>query len=377
MNALSQSELDARQRLVDEAPTDDFAELLRVAGLDPKKHLRFADWSGVDFSGSDLRGFDFMGAKLIGCNFKGARIEEARFDQALIDEVRPGAKLDPARTNLWAADDWERVRYAKGWRQAEKSALEHLPPGAVFQDAPFAPEMVVVPPGRFWMGSKVGEGDTDERPRHEVTIPQAFAVGRFPVTFDEWVTFHEWRVARTAGAVESKPPGEGWSRRRNPVTHVSWRDAQAYVAWLSGKTGKPYRLLSEAEWEYACRAGTETAYSFGNTITKDQAQFSEGGTHSTTKIGSFFANNFGLFDMHGNVWEWCEDRWHVSYADKPENLKRTGGAWTTGDGSLRVLRGGSSNNSPQYLRSVLRYTNNSENWINNIGFRVARTLLTL
>ena len=103
MSALSQLELEAREQAVDAAETDDFAELIRIAGLDPKKHLRFADWSGVDFSGSDLRGFDFTGARLIGCNFKGARIEGARFDQALIDEVRPGAKLDSSRTNLRAA----------------------------------------------------------------------------------------------------------------------------------------------------------------------------------------------------------------------------------------------------------------------------------
>ena len=125
--------------------------------MDPKKHLRFADWSDVDFSGSDLRGFDFTGARLIGCNFTGARIEGARFDQALIDEVRPARKT---RIRPHRSAGRERLgKRLQNWKRAEKPAPEHLPPGAVFQDAPFAPEMVVIPPGQFWMGSKDDEGD--------------------------------------------------------------------------------------------------------------------------------------------------------------------------------------------------------------------------
>ena len=169
MSALSQSELDARKRRIDEAETDDFAELIRIAGLDPTRHLRFADWSGVNFSGSDLRGFDFTGAKLIGCNFKEAQIEGARFDQALIDEARPAAKLDPVRTDLRQACDWEVL--ARNWKRAKKPQAGAVAARLVFQDAPFAPEMVVVPPGRFMMGSKDNEGKANERPRHEVTIP--------------------------------------------------------------------------------------------------------------------------------------------------------------------------------------------------------------
>jgi formylglycine-generating enzyme required for sulfatase activity len=363
--------LEDRERLVDEARTDDFVELIRIARLDPKKHLRFADWSGVDFSGCDLRGFDFTGARLISCNFKGARVEGARFDQALIDEVRPNAKLDPNRTKLWAAEDWE--KYVKTWKRSDRPVPEHLPPGSVFQDAPFAPEMVVIPPGRFMMGSKDGEGNESERPRHEVAIPQAFAVGRVPVTF------HEWGAAYAAGAVEQKPPGEGWGRGSHPVVNVNWREAQVYVMWLSGKTGKPYRLLSEAEWEYACRAGTETAYSFGESISKMQAQYAEkwsGSTHSTAEVGFFAANAFGLYDMHGNVWEWCEDRWHESYARKPESLKQTDGAWKTGRSPRRVLRGGSWTNFPHDLGSANRYRGKTESQIRNIGFRVARTILS-
>jgi formylglycine-generating enzyme required for sulfatase activity len=335
--------------------------------------MRFAEWSGADFSGSNLRGFDFTGARLIGCNFKGARIDGARFDQALIDEVRPGAKLDPGRTNLQAAEDWERVRYAKGWKRADRPAPEHLPPGAVFQDAPFAPEMVVIPAGSFWMGSRDGEGKESERPRHEVKIPHTLGVGRFPVTFEEW------DAARPPGGVNHKPRDEGWGRGRQPVINVSWQDAQAYVAWLSNETGKDYRLLSEAEWEYACRAGTKTEYSFGNTISTLQAQFSEGAwgsAGSTTEVGSFPANNFGLYDMHGNVREWCEDLWHESYADKPKGLMQTGGAWKTGDSVWLVLRGGPWSFDEEYLRSALRDGASTDYRLDNVGFRVARTIVT-
>jgi formylglycine-generating enzyme required for sulfatase activity len=371
MNAVSQLDIEARERLVDEAPTEDFAELIRIAGLDPKKNLRFADWSGVDFGGSDLRGFEFTGAQLIGCNLEGALIEGARFDQALIDEARPGAMLDPGRTNLRAAKDWG--KHVKAWKRPDIPAPEHLPPGSVFQDAPFAPEMAVVPAGRFWMGSKDDEGKANERPRHEVRIPQAFAAGRFAVTFDEWY------AALAAGGVKHKPNDGGWGRGRRPVINVSWDDAQAYVAWLSETTGKPYRLLSEAEWEYACRAGTETAYSFGESITQAQARFSEGNwgsAGSTVEVGAFPANDFGLYDMHGNVWEWCEDRWHDSYADKPEGLMQTGGAWTTGDGKSRVLRGGSWVDLPQNLRAARRTWDSTSSRGNDAGFRVARTLFT-
>ena len=192
------------------------------------------------------------------------------------------------------------------------------------------------------------------------------------------VTIHEWETARAAGAVKPKPSGEGW-RGSHPVTFISWNEAQSYVAWLAVKTGKPYRLLSEAEWEYAGRAGTETAYSFGKSISKAQAQFEEelqGSTPSTVEVGSFAANNFGLYDMHGNVWEWCEDCWNQSYADKPESLVQTGGAWTTRDGRYRVLRGGSWAKVPQFLRSACRGRNYTGDRYDNIGFRVARTILT-
>jgi formylglycine-generating enzyme required for sulfatase activity len=255
--------------------------------------------------------------------------------------------------------------------------------GESFRDADFAPEMVVVPAGRFMMGSpesEVGHRDS-EGPQHEVAIPKPFAVGKYPVTFDEWDAY----VAQAGGGglfgiggnKPRRPDDGGWGRGNRPVINVSWDDAQAYVKWLSGKTGKRYRLLSEAEWEYAARAGTTTRYAFGDTISTSQAQFSEGSRGSagkTVEVGSFEPNAWGLHDMHGNVWEWVEDCWNSSYTDKPDSLKASGAAWTTGNCVGRVLRGGSWGNFSQYLRSAVRGREFWGDRSDSIGFRLARTL---
>jgi formylglycine-generating enzyme required for sulfatase activity len=252
---------------------------------------------------------------------------------------------------------------------ARPAGLEWFLPGAgreeSFKDADFAPEMVIVPAGEFWMGSKEGEGAPNECPRHKVKIPWPFAVGRYAVTFNEW-----YAAVSTRG-VQHKPSDQGWGRGRRPVINVNCDDAQAYIKWLSSKTGQPYRLLSEAEWEYCCRAGTETAYFFGNNIAKQQAQFSEGRYGSagkTVEVGSFSANAFGLHDMHGNVWEWCEDCWNDSYHNAPSD----GSAWRTE--GRRVLRGGSWVSYPRDCRAAHRYWNSAFSRDFDIGFRVARTL---
>jgi formylglycine-generating enzyme required for sulfatase activity len=345
---------------------ENFRELIELGGLDPSKHLRFWDWSYLNFESADLRGYDFTGALLRNCRFQGARISGARFDKANL-----------AGANLRDALDWR--EYVNNWiPDTDAPTDEHLKVGAVFQDAPFAPEMVVVPPGRFWMGSKEGEGDDDERPQHEVTIPQAIAVGRYPVTLHEWAFAEddaEW--VKATGRKPRAVRAEGWQDGR-PVIDVSWEDAREYVTWLSHKTGQPYRLLSEAEWEYACRAGSEAAYCFGD----DEAELgvnawydanSKGETHP---VGGKKPNRFGLYDMHGNVWEWCEDAWHERYAYKPGELKETGGAWTTGDVGGRVLRGGSWVSSPENLRAAARVRDGTGFRHSDRGFRVARTILT-
>ena len=231
------------------------------------------------------------------------------------------------------------------------------------------PEMVVVPAGSYRMGSR--DGYSNEEPVHEVAIGAPFAVGRYEVTFAEWDA-----CARDGGCPRGDDiaKDEGWGRGRRPVIRVNWNDAQRYVQWLSRKTGKPYRLLSESEWEYAARAGAETAYSWGDGIGVNRANCigcgSQRDDSGTSPVGSFEANAFGLHDMHGNVWEWVEDCWNDSYAGAPAD----GSAWLTGNCGRRVLRGGSWVNIPSYLRAADRSWDTTVIRFNNFGFRVARTL---
>jgi formylglycine-generating enzyme required for sulfatase activity len=274
-------------------------------------------------------------------------------------------------------------------RRAAEAEARHPPSGAeaikdfaVFRDidAPWCPEMVALPVGEFPMGSPEDEKgrSSDEGPQHRVTIDRRFAIGRYAVTFDEYDHF-------CAATKREKPEDEAWSRGRRPVIEVSWRDAVAYCAWLANETGQPYRFPSEAEWEYACRAGTTTRYAFGDAITPKDANYSESKLGKTTEVGSYSPNAWGLYDMHGNVWEWVEDVYHDSYQGAPID----GSAWTNGEtrsrGSKRREaeqdpyrsrgnRGGSWGNLPRGLRSANR-TRLPPGYRNKyLGFRVARTL---
>ena len=252
------------------------------------------------------------------------------------------------------------------------------PAGKEFQDCADCPLMVVVPAGSFQMGSPSGEEHRYDRdgPVHGVEISRSFAVGKYEVTFSEW------DACVSGGGCGHRPGDSGWGRGTRPVIDVSWADAQSYVEWLSGETGEGYRLLSESGWEYAARGGTTGPFHFGSTISTDQANYNGNFTYGsgrkgvyrreTVPVGSFPANGFGLHDMHGNVWEWAEDCWHDSYASAPAD----GSAWTSGgDCSRRVLRGGSWNDVPWYLRSAKRSGRPTGNRYNGNGFRVARTLI--
>ena len=279
-----------------------------------------------------------------------------------------------------AIGSWQR---AKGYEatgyltRAQADALIAAGVGAVFRDCAECPEMVVVPSGSFMMGSPSSEEerDDDEGPVHRVRIPRPFAVGKHEVTFAEWDA-----CVRGGGCGGYRPDDRGWGRGRRPVIEVIWNDAKSYVRWLIGKTGKPYRLLSESEWEYAARAGTRTPFHTGRTISTDQANYNGNYTYGsgrkgvyrkkTVPVGSFDANGFGLHDMRGNVWEWVEDCWNDSYAGAPSD----GRAWKERCGSYRVSRGGSWYNDPRYLRSANRNRVDTGNRNNDIGFRVARTL---
>jgi formylglycine-generating enzyme required for sulfatase activity len=200
-----------------------------------------------------------------------------------------------------------------------------------------------------------------------VTIAKPFAVSKTEVTFAEW------DACAAAGACVQASDST-WGRGNMPVINVNWDDVKNYIAWLKRMTGKEYRLLSEAEWEYAARAGTTTAYSWGDEIGKGNADCDGCGGQWDKKlapVGSFKPNAFGLYDMHGNVFEWVEDPWHNSYEDAPVD----GSPWLQGgDASSRVVRGGPWNGGPQILRSANRVRNTSDNRGGNLGFRVARTL---
>ncbi|MFN3869170.1 MAG: formylglycine-generating enzyme family protein [Hyphomicrobiaceae bacterium] len=250
-----------------------------------------------------------------------------------------------------------------------------------FRDCPTCPVMVKVPAGEFVMGSPATEprrGD-DEGPQRRVTFAKPFAIGKYEVTFAEWDTC----VAK--GGCRHKPTDDKFGRGKKPVINVSYDDAQEFVAWLARTTGKPYRLPTEAEWEYAARASTDPdapskPFSTGDTINTSQANHDGNFTYNggrgsiyrqtTVDVGSLRRNAFGLHEMHGNVFEWVEDCYKPDYRDAPVD----GSAVSTPDCALRIVRGGAWNYYPWKLRSAYRYATPGNVRLNNIGLRVALTL---
>ncbi|MBK8176397.1 MAG: SUMF1/EgtB/PvdO family nonheme iron enzyme [Rhodospirillales bacterium] len=273
--------------------------------------------------------------------------------RAAIDDPKAAATIAgtaAARRTPWRADD------------------PSLPWAFRDVDVAWCPELVGLPAGGFLMGSPPNDPScaADERPQHRVELSHRFAIGRFAVTFQEYDHFCE-----VAG--REKPGDFGWGRGRRPVIKVNWADAQAYAGWLSEVTGQTYRLPSEAEWEYACRAGTTSRYACGDELRDDDANVA-GRLRCTAEVGSLAANPWGLFDMHGNVWEWVEDHWHGDYEGAPTD----GSAWidppSVGPDDKRVLRGGSWNNFPRHCRSANRVAYRAIFRYNSFGFRIARTL---
>jgi formylglycine-generating enzyme required for sulfatase activity len=258
-------------------------------------------------------------------------------------------------------------------RQATPATV--YPAGTVFRDTlkdgSKGPEMVVIPAGSFQMGDIQGKGDPDERPVHPVRIKEPFAMGRHEVTFAEYVKFAQ-------AAERTIPHDRGWGRGNRPVIGVSWDDAQAYAKWLRAVTGKHYRLPTEAEWEYAARAGTETRYWWGDEVGKGNANCdgcgSEWDGKQTAPVGRFPANRFGLFDTAGNVYEWVQDCWHDSYKGAPTDGHKAWGSENGGECGRRVVRGGSWNYTPRHLRSATRGRNNTAYRNYDLGFRLAQDL---
>jgi formylglycine-generating enzyme required for sulfatase activity len=228
---------------------------------------------------------------------------------------------------------------------------------AVYED------LALVPAGRFRMGDSSGNGDADERPLRNVSIA-AFRLGRHEVTFAQFDRF--------CAATGRKPPDDnGWGRDQRPVINVSWDDAIAYIAWLNELSGRTFRLPSEAEWEYAARAGAATDYWWGAEFRSDYANAkSTGGRDEwsgTAPVGQFPANPFGLFDMNGNVREWVQDCWHKDYSGAPVD----GQSWQTADCNRRVVRGGAWNLGAESLRSSDREWDDRNFGFTDRGFRVA------
>lgn len=269
-----------------------------------------------------------------------------------------GDALGPWRTPGWTPDSVSSSPSNNG---------EALSPGNVFKDcADVCPELVVVPAGSFTMGSPPEEAGrtTQEGPRHPVAFRNAFAIGRHEVTFEQY------DACVAAGGCSYRPNDQGWGRGRRPVVDVSWNDAMAYAAWLSERTGKRYTLPSEAEWEYAARAGTNTPWYTGRAILTDDANILNAFA-KTVPVGAYAPNAFGLHDVHGNVSEWTLDCMDTGYVGVPND----GSAATSGDcASKRVLRGGGFSVEPTVVRSANRYAEPQANRFPQAGFRVARAL---
>lgn len=248
-----------------------------------------------------------------------------------------------------------------------------------------SPKMIVLPAGDFFMGPTQNEPlqRKSEQPRHKVTIKKPFAISQFEITFAEFDQFVEATGYR-------KPSDKGWGktywgRNNMPLFDVNWHDARQYVKWLSEQTGHIYRLPSEAEWEYAARAGSITVFNTGNCIHTDQANFhgryefgdcplSPDYRGKTTPVGSFAPNAWNIYDVHGNIFEWVNDCWHDNYDGAPDD----GSAWMNeGDNvncDWHVLRGGSWSGRPEDIRSAARSHNDANFKSIFIGFRVVREL---
>ena len=297
---------------------------------------------------------------------RGKSDQEAR-RQSAEEQAMPG---EAGIRRQRAAAQQARARRLR--HEKQRQAARPVKPVEAFRDSlrdgGQGPAMVVLPPGRFRMGDLDGSGNSNERPVRTVTISHRIAMGKYTVTFEEYDQFV------TATDAE-RPADEGWGRGSRPVINVNWLEAKAYAAWLSEQTGKRYRLPSEAEWEYAARAGTETAYSWGDEIGVNRANGHDSGSEwshqRTSPVGSFAPNDFGLYDMHGNVWEWSEDYWHRNYEGAPAD----GSAWLSGGRDRsRVVRGGAWYVYPPGLRAAYRDKVGPSIRIVNIGFRLVKDL---
>lgn len=302
---------------------------------------------------------------------------------ALAQSAQTAADEPPLQSSLQSPllatlEELQDLRFARPLSRNEVLALRPLDQ---FKECERCPEMIVIPAGRFLMGAEDGEAASipDEAPQHEVSFAKPFAIGRFTVTMGEW------DACVAARGCSYRPVDQGWGRGRQPAINILWDDAKDYVAWLSRTTGRPYRLPSEAEREYAARAGTTTAYWFGDSFVPAQANCAPGdrelipastgdvqpvaGTRPLP-VRSFAANPWGLYQVHGNVYDWVEDCWNDDYNGAPSD----GSAWTSGNCNAHVLRGGAFSRAPQTARAAARLWFASPNRMIYMSVRVARTM---
>lgn len=335
-----------------------------------RQHQRAKDLYEKIKETNDRRQFKYLIEKYPHCDHAGlARIALDRLKEKERQTAALRSKREKPKPKPKKPERETEVAVGTFPEKPKDTPSDKFGPGYEFRDCDNCPKMVVVPAGSFMMGSAGNSGDKDERPQHKVSFAKPFAAGKFEITFKEWN-----RCVADGGCNE--PATNSREIGSRPVVHVTWNDAQDYVKWLAKKTTRPYRLLSEAEWEYAARAGSAKRFSWGDKIGSGNANCDIcggdwGNGNNTTPVGLFKANAFGLHDTHGNVWEWVADPWHNNYLGAPTD----GSIWSDGGNSrLRVIRGGGFNFNPGGLRTAdrlgyqVRY-----NWY-NLGVRVARDL---
>lgn len=293
------------------------------------------------------------------------KLDEGEYEVEAIKTTGGAMELYGAKKDVFVAEDSKQTITLELKERRSAAFLEELKakyPGGIPE-----PQMVSIPAGSFQMGCVSGIGcSDDEKPVHTVTL-SAFEMGVTEVTFEQW------DACVAFGGCDQYPEDEGWGRGNRPAINVSWEDTQQYIAWLNKTTGKHYRLPTEAEWEYAARAGSSTQYSWGDEVGKNQANCHGCGSQwdntQTAPVGSFGANGFGLFDMHGNVWEWVQDWKDDDYYGKSPAQNPPGPS----SGKNRVYRGGGWSSGAGNMRSAYRYSNSPDFRIYYLGFRLLRT----
>ncbi|MEC8726525.1 MAG: SUMF1/EgtB/PvdO family nonheme iron enzyme, partial [Pseudomonadota bacterium] len=344
------------QAYLSQYPSGAFAALAR-SRLTALKETKTANLSPPSFT------VEAMDETLVALRSANVR-ERPTVSSSKLATLKPGSAVEVTGKTQFEGKSWYQIAmsgrsaYVFGSLLGEKATpavgvYPSLAPGKTFRDCADCPEMVVIPSGSFMMVDLNGAGYANGKPVREVHIRYNLAVGKYEVTQDEWVAVMGWNPSRFKGG-------------RHPVESISWNDAKAFLAKLSAKTGKKYRLLSESEWEYVAWAGSDSKYPWGNGINASK----ENNNNETVPVGSYGANNFGLHGTASNLHEWVEDCWHKNLRARPID----GSAWTNGgDCAWGVLRGGSRVAYPKYLRSAGRDWSNATGQLDFIGFRVART----